>query len=422
MGEYGSAMDFMLCCLLSALLFIPARLKRLFASLAALLIFFALASLGWNNIANAVTESLSAINQTVGGVVFGIAVLAGVVAVEWSKGKKSITVQKVLEIVGVGVLVAVALWTVIFVFEAFVTVPNEIRATARKNLAALPEPQRLIPPLLAYVKSTRQDFHSGARAAPIIRFGKDCPEEYKLVPSVKIAEWAMEEADKIGEMSSLYLEKYKDDSHKMMLSIFTKDFKKCCWQPMLDLRTETICRLPPTLKTNEGEEEVSSLSRGPTLSPTMIAIDPLSVQAFAPYLRKLGVQLMRLYVPRRAPMAAIVSATAQQPGVIEVTIKSNTGTISTGYIVVDVDGLDGPYVSGIRAFGDTFRSFGDSFRERDVMGTIANEDVVKYLRNHPSAFAVRISRGHPLSRESPIQMIVSGGPKLQVRSATIFDE
>jgi hypothetical protein len=143
----------------------------------------------------------------------------------------------------------------------------------------------------------------------------------------------------------------------LRLGIFTTDFKQCCFQEMLDLRDETICRLPPTMKTVEGNAECRSLLRGNALSPTMTAIDPFSVQGFAPYLRKLGVQLMRLYVPRRAPMAAIVSATAQQPGVIEVTVKSNTGARSTGYIVVDVDGLDGPYM---QAFGHSAIPLGHS--------------------------------------------------------------
>ena len=132
-SEYGDSRDFAICCLLCASLWKPS--KRVFRCgyvfLAIAIIAFALAALGWNLIDRAFSESLSAINQTVGGVFFTSAVVAVMAILRWSGREKS-------NLVGVSVLVAIGVWSLVFLFKAFFGVPVSI--TRKAQLIRSPAP------------------------------------------------------------------------------------------------------------------------------------------------------------------------------------------------------------------------------------------------------------------------------------------
>jgi hypothetical protein len=143
---YGSTTDLLACCLLSIFLLPFARIKRSFVLLAVLALLLGLAAHGWNIIATAFTESLSAINKTVGGVLFGLAVLVGVAAIEWSRDKKSGVVQKIFEVAGVGVFVGIGVWSLVFMYKVFIGVPFEVYREARTIIEVPASPLLLVPP------------------------------------------------------------------------------------------------------------------------------------------------------------------------------------------------------------------------------------------------------------------------------------
>jgi hypothetical protein len=81
---------------------------------------------------------------------------------------------------------------------------------------------------------------------------------------------------------------------------------------------------------------------------------------------------------------------------------------------VNVDGLNASISAIVTKFGD-FISLSDA-------PTIANDDLVDYLKTHPSAFALRIKKGQPLSTDSAAHVSIGGGTTYHVLSAKVFDE
>src|ERR1039457_7092362 len=117
--EYGSIVDFMACCLLGIALLSSKQIKRvlLFSIAMGLLVCFGY--LGWSILAAAFMQSLAAISQTIGGVLFCAVVLLAAAAWEWYREKRSGFVQTILQFVGAGVFVAVGVWSLVFLYEAF---------------------------------------------------------------------------------------------------------------------------------------------------------------------------------------------------------------------------------------------------------------------------------------------------------------
>lgn len=259
-----------------------------------------------------------------------------------------------------------------------------------------------IPPISS---ATKQTSH------PITRIGKNCPEQYKTVSGLDIAKWTMDEADKISDKSLYYLEKYKHDKYDSLRLFFANDFKKCCLQPVIDLRSETLCRLPPT----ENSFEESSKYNDAITGSISRDYDPINVERYAPHLRKLGVQLLRKYVPRHDPVTVLFSDKLVKEGT-EITVRAKAGTISTGYIVLDVSGIN------TKAYFTAMNSdFGDFVTLPDE--TVANNELIEYLKDHPSSVAHRIESGHPLGASKPRYFrLSSSGMPVHVLRARVFDE
>jgi hypothetical protein len=138
--------DFVLSCLLSMYLLIGAKYTRIIirASVVCLCLFLSLLALGWSVISRAFLESLSAINQTIGGVIFGAVVLSVVGVLERKKYAESEGMQRVVRFLGTAVLAALMVWFVFFLFKASVGVPLEVYREAREQ----PSPA-LLPALAA---------------------------------------------------------------------------------------------------------------------------------------------------------------------------------------------------------------------------------------------------------------------------------
>lgn len=203
-------MDFILYCLLSSCLLLPTKRGCALATIwfTGFVLILAFVSLGWDIVTYAFTSSLSLINQTPGGVTFLATVLLVVLIRELGKNNRR-KAQIVLQVVGESAFVAVGLWFLVFMFEVFIAVPRDVWVQARKN--AVPSEFRhpdLVPPSFAYLNSTRHgDLQRGTNMR-ILRVGK-CVEQYKSVPDMKVAQWTIDEADKIIEIGSSDLNKYR---------------------------------------------------------------------------------------------------------------------------------------------------------------------------------------------------------------------
>ncbi|HEY6766787.1 MAG TPA: hypothetical protein VI386_18660 [Candidatus Sulfotelmatobacter sp.] len=121
--------------LVRMVLALSSRQRRIpvliFVSLA--LVGFWLYFLGWEIVVLAFTESLSDINQTIGGAVFAVIVLLTALAWEAYEYKVSPTFDFVLKILGKGVVAALVAWVLFFMFKLAVGVPIEIRRDASRQ-------------------------------------------------------------------------------------------------------------------------------------------------------------------------------------------------------------------------------------------------------------------------------------------------
>src|ERR1700722_6936567 len=143
--EYGDTTDFMLASLLSGYLLMSTKRARVCAVVlsASACLVLALATLGWSILSRAFLESLSAINQTVGGVTFGAAVLVVVILWEWKKYAENEWIHRVSQLIGTTVLAALLVWSLFFLFKAFAGVPLSINREARQISVPLPSLPRL---------------------------------------------------------------------------------------------------------------------------------------------------------------------------------------------------------------------------------------------------------------------------------------
>ena len=122
-------------------------------------------------------------------------------------------------------------------------------------------------------------------SAPSIRFGDD-PDAFKKATNKQIAQWSIEEADKIKRLAENY---YGPPlSPKANEYFFRNHLKKCCWDDLICLHSELMARLGPRGKDSEEIEIWTTLMAG--------GIDrtgTLFIKSYSPYFRKLGELLLR---------------------------------------------------------------------------------------------------------------------------------
>jgi hypothetical protein len=146
--RYGNLEAFALSCLIAVFLIVPSKRKfwLSFPLLSGCIgVLVALISLGLSIVRRAFFESLSAINQTVEGIVFAAAV--GVIVIVWEilklrKEKRKLELKIFTELIGRGAIATVGAWFAVFLFFSFYQVPREITKAANK----LPGPALRVPP------------------------------------------------------------------------------------------------------------------------------------------------------------------------------------------------------------------------------------------------------------------------------------
>jgi hypothetical protein len=146
--KYGGAVGFMACCLIAVVLSIHIRKKHIpigviISAVMFLLVYFY--AIGWSLFLRAVTESLTAINQTPGGAAFLVVTVLILVLSEINRGLKDRwELDKVFLIVGKSACIAVGLWLLIFFYKVFMGVPSEVFTKAAQ--CVIPRPPFLYPP------------------------------------------------------------------------------------------------------------------------------------------------------------------------------------------------------------------------------------------------------------------------------------
>jgi hypothetical protein len=256
--------------------------------------------------------------------------------------------------------------------------------------------------------------------APIIRAGTNCPEKYKSVPTLQIAQWTIEEADRIKDLSADYYTRvlkagqFGEKEVKAQLFFFKAGYTNCCLKEVADLRAEVICRLPPSSKVADEQFAFeSTLYHGPN-----DFVPPAELASYAPYLRKMGMQLLALAQPRHPPidMVFFEKIQPQFKGYVDkVTVTPKAGTITGGYIVVDLDTNASPDMEGIHW------EYGEEVREDDK--TVANDELLQYLKlHHNFAVAMKIDKQHPVSQQSPFHLSIMTSNERHVVRARLFAE
>jgi hypothetical protein len=244
------------------------------------------------------------------------------------------------------------------------------------------------------------------------------PEAYKDVSDEQVGQWAMEEADKVDGMVNDLFDRLRQSatmvprpSRDIILRMFERDFKNCCAQPMVDLRTEILRRLGPPA---EDPQEVLAWKEI-TPSPGW-QFDPMPLRRYAPFLRRLGLKLKRRAVPRQAPKVLqfierpLAPENSQFPTRFVATISTEVN-VTSGYVVVEFTSPPG--------------SVGTNFASRLILPSdidmMLNESLVAYLASLRSPYTLEI-RDKPFTPTDPIQIIAAGPKPFHVLKVTLFDQ
>lgn len=265
-------------------------------------------------------------------------------------------------------------------------------------------------------RSARAHGVQGPVMPPAVRLGTG-PDAYKDLSDEQVGKWAIEEADKIEGMTDDYLARTEvaasrtpRPSIEMIRVVFEQDFKKCCSQDLIDLRTEVLRRLGPPAKDPKEENAWEEIT------PIGLAFNPMTLKYYAPYLRKLGIKLRRRAVPRQSARqldfveTPVAPENSQFPNRLVATISTDTER-SSGYVVVE--------------FTSTPASIGTDFAGTLVLPsdleTISNCDLAAYLRERPFAYTIEI-RNTPFTPAKPIRVVAADAKPFHFLKVTFFDE
>ncbi len=262
-------------------------------------------------------------------------------------------------------------------------------------------------------KANAEPNHLSPSVGPRLGIG---PEAYRDISDEKLGQWAINEAQKIGDMAEEAMRASKETA-RAKAWFFTLDFQKCCEQSVKDLREEILRRLGPDGKDAREIEMFESLF--PTQGREMMTrISPLLVAHYAPYLRGLGVKLRTSVVPRKKPVDlpfSIERVPPKQPGGqgIVITIKTPRD-VNSGYIAVE---FTGPVGEAASDFGDSRSSWTEG---------IQNPDLARLFSKNDAGIVVFVMRvgAVPFAPEKPIHVIAYGfkaTPPPQVVAVKCFD-
>lgn len=252
------------------------------------------------------------------------------------------------------------------------------------------------------------------------------PEAYKDLTDEQVGQWAIEEAEKIQEMAHRCIqdsiaEMKQGRSGNAAVYFLMRDFSECCAEDVKNLRAEVLARLGPPAKDPKevsAWEMLISNSELPSARP-LSGLYPMSIQEYAPHLRRLGRALRRRAVPLAAPLALRFSESQvppERPGLpyrIVATIETKV-PLAAGYIVVEFDGHWGQVGCDLKDV-------------KSVMGgdpdMIDNKQLTDYLAAHQPMTTYAIKLGETaLSPERPLHVVAASNKPLHVTRVTLFDD
>lgn len=252
------------------------------------------------------------------------------------------------------------------------------------------------------------------------------PDAYKDLTDEQVGQWAIEEADKIEKLATRAMDSYRGMSPRVQVWRFTQEFNDCCAQDVKDLRSELFRRLGPPAK--EPDEALAWTvlfleTKYPVIKQIQPnrGISPMVVKHYAPYLRRLGLQLKRRAIPRPEPRQlhfsqAVLRATPDpNPNISEmldivVTIHTKE-PIESAYIAVEFKG------QLVRASTDLVDSTFALPNE-----PIANREFMEYMKGRMGkSYALRIGKT-PITFQRPMRVFASGYNGFRASRATLFEE
>jgi hypothetical protein len=297
-----------------------------------------------------------------------------------------------------------------------VSMPQGHDATREPAAKVKPPPPRKVPPPVSDSNS--------ALKGPRLGIG---PEAYKDIEDAQVGQWAIEESEKIEELAE---EAMGREGSGLSLPpgplppaarqfFFNTAFSGCCTQDVKELRTEILRRLGPPAKDPEEISRWTMLFSSTEYPGAPGQVSPGMVRRYAPYLRRLGIQLRRRQIPRALPKTLSYS---EAPGIpqppsnfpynIVVTINTNILT-SAGYIIVDFDRYPGIISC-------------DFVGSKLIVGSDAlmadNDEVRKRAGEYePPNYTLAIGK-NPMTPDKPIHVFASGSKPVHVVKVTLFDE
>ncbi len=241
---------------------------------------------------------------------------------------------------------------------------------------------------------------------------------YRDISDAQLAQIAIEEANKMDEMTGEAIEKLKKSSSPDSIRFFfSTDFGDCCLNQVQYLRAELIKRLGPSAY--DSREMI--LFNGP-YGFTDMGKNPLNsiqdVISYSPYFRHLAIKLKRKATPLSGPEVLtyvetqVASEKPTNPYKMVVTIQTKTDSAS-GYVFVQF--------AGRWAFmGCDFPDAKALLSGRDV---IENPELTKLMEWNPGmpTYALKIGKT-PFLSSRPIHIVVEAPEQIHVVKALLFDE
>lgn len=314
-----------------------------------------------------------------------------------------------------------------------VTTESEIKPVPEKRPAQVPPVKTIKPPNLSLQKPKRTIEASPSKVPPTQvspRIGAG-PDAYEGRSDAEVGQLGIDEAENIKKMASSYIRRFQDFKEpNPLIFIFSKDFKDCCAQGLRGLRAEILRRLGPPGDNPEEKKHWESVFMDDRLEkewpsnvplPTQLTeIWPMSVIAYAPYLRELGIKLKRRAIPFAPPLRLhflVQTLPLLDPKFAVTTVATiqPQSTISRGYILIE-------FIGEWATMGSDLKDITPIITGGDVEES-ENIPLIHYMTTLKSGsfYALKIG-ALPITPDSPLHFVVSGAKPVTITKVIWFDD
>lgn len=245
------------------------------------------------------------------------------------------------------------------------------------------------------------------------------PDAYKDIDDAQFAQWADQEADKMEAMADDCLKNIKQAIQEKLSQrapqwFFTNEFKSCCLQDVIDLRTEALRRLGPPGKEPREQQYFEMMTRVDYEGMLSYA----TIRMYAQYLRDLGQRVKRRSIPRSDSRIipfyefTVQSDKPEFPIKMVVVITPKT-TLESGFIAVELS-------KPIAIIGTDWQS-GANLRDTQF---IRNNKLLDYLATNSAEkliYSFEIGKT-PMAAGSTFHVTAYGRSQIHVTRVTWFDE